>query len=317
MINRYIKRVCVGGSLLFCMGILSPGCQQKQVNTISDTPLKGSIEISVDETFKPVIDEQIKMYESSFPNTHIIADYKPEAECLKDLLRDSATRLVIVTRGLTTQEKRFFDDSLHFIPHFDRLAEDAIAIVVNQSSTDTTFTTEQLRDLLSGKAGREHPVVFDGLTSTSTVRFAMDSILKGAAFDTGVVKAVKSSREVLDYVASDPKAIGMVGISWIGNPEAKEQVEMLNKIKLASLKCDTCAGSIFVKPSQVSILMKWYPLVRGLYYILKENYTGLGSGFVNFMQFERGQLIFKRAYLGSKMGFGIRAVKVNEKLKSD
>ena len=63
---------------------------------------------------------------------------------------------------------------------------------------------------------------------------------------------------------------------------------------------------------QASILTRRYPLVRGLYYILKENYSGLGRGFVNFLEQERGQLIFKRAYLGSRMDFEKRKVKMND-----
>jgi phosphate transport system substrate-binding protein len=119
----------------------------------------------------------------------------------------------------------------------------------------------------------------------------------------------------LDYVASDVNAVGFVGISWIGNPEDTAQLNMLKKVKMAYVKCEICTDSPYVKPSQLGILTKRYPLVRGLYYILKENYSGLGSGFVDFMQYERGQLIFKRAYLGSsKMGFAIRSVKINEKL---
>jgi phosphate transport system substrate-binding protein len=46
----------------------------------------------------------------------------------------------------------------------------------------------------------------------------------------------------------------------------------------------------------------------------KENYTGLGTGFVNFMKNERGQLIFKRAYLGPLMDLDVRNVKINQKL---
>ena len=68
-------------------------------------------------------------------------------------------------------------------------------------------------------------MIFDGLNATSTIRFAMDSILKGKKFDTGVVKAVKNSQEVLDYVAANENAIGLVGISWIGNPEDTAQVK--------------------------------------------------------------------------------------------
>jgi len=51
-----------------------------------------------------------------------------------------------------------------------------------------------------------------------------------------------------------------------------------------------------------------------LYYVIKENYFGLGSGFANFMKYERGQLIFRRSYLGPVMDFDIRRVKINQKL---
>jgi phosphate transport system substrate-binding protein len=166
--------------------------------------------------------------------------------------------------------------------------------------------------------GYTQQVIFDGLSATSTVRFAIDSILKGKQFDTGAVRAVKSSREVLDYVAENENAVGIVGNSWIGNPEDTAQLAMLKKVKIAFVKCETCSDTPYVKPSQFSIMSKRYPLVRGLYYVLKENYNGLGSGFVNFMKYERGQLIFRRAYLWPGIiDFNIRTVKLNEKLEKD
>jgi hypothetical protein len=39
----------------------------------------------------------------------------------------------------------------------------------------------------------------------------------------------------------------------------------------------------------------------------------LGSGFVAFLKYERGQLIFRRAYLGSIMNFNVRNVNLNQK----
>jgi phosphate transport system substrate-binding protein len=315
MYIKIIKRVYNISGVVLLMALITTGCGQKKQLVFEDSPLNGTINISADESFKPVIDEQVKMYEGSFANTKINVHYKPEAECLKDLLSDSATRMVIVTRGLNAKEERYFDDSLHYIPRWDKVATDAIAVVVNINSSDTIFTMERLQEQLSGKLGKKQPIVFDGLSATSTVRFAIDSILKGKIFDTAVVKAVKNSREVLNYVSSDVNAVGLVGITWIGNPEDTAQLNMLKKVKIAYVKCALCADSPYVKPNQLSILTKRYPLVRGLYYILKENYSGLGAGFVDFMQYERGQLIFKRAYLGSsKMGFAIRNVNINEKL---
>ena len=314
--NRKGEIFSIGFLIIVCFSLIS--CKTKIINPVTDTLTSGTIHISVDESFRPVIDEQVKVFESSYPDAKIIVHYKPEADCLKDIIRDSLTRMVIVTRGLNRKEEKYFKDSLNYHPRWDELATDAIAIVVNSRSTDTIFTIERLQQQLAGLMGKKEQIIFDGLNATSTVRFAIDSILKGKRFDTGVVRAVKNSKEVLDYVAANENAIGLVGISWIGNPEDTAQVNMLKKVKMAYVKCDSCGDTPYVKPTQLSIMTRRYPLVRGLFYILKENYSGLGSGFLNFLQYERGQLIFRRAYLGSsKMGFAIRNVKINEKLEKE
>jgi phosphate transport system substrate-binding protein len=70
---------------------------------------------------------------------------------------------------------------------------------------------------------------------------------------------------------------------------------------------------VYVKPYQANIALKKYPLIRGVHYILKENYAGLGKGFVNFMTHEKGQLIFYRAYLvPDRMSLEVRRVNVDE-----
>ena len=291
------------------------GCDgEKEKDKSTDSPTQGTIQISVDESFKPVIEEQIRVYETSFPGTHIIASYKTEADCLKDFFRDTLTRMVIATRGLTLNEEKFMIKSIGYNPGWNDIASDAITIIVNAKSNDTLFTIERLKHQLMGKINRDQTIVFDGLNATSTVRFVSDSILRGEKFDTSVVKATKNTKEVIDYVATHQNAVGLVGISWIGNPEDTMQVSLLKNVKISYVQCDKCLDSPYVKPMQESILSKRYPLVRGLYYIIKENYFGLGSAFVNFMKYERGQLIFRRAYLGPVMDFDIRNVRINEKL---
>jgi phosphate transport system substrate-binding protein len=295
------------------VAMLFASCKEdKKVVHPEDTPTKGTIEISVDESFRPVMEEQIAMYETSFPGTKIIAHYKSEVDCFRDFFRDSLNRMVIVTRGLTPKEEKFMTDTLGYNPGWNEIASDAIAVVVNKNSNDTLFSLERLQQQLTGKIHREEVMVFDGLNRTSTVRFVEDSILKGKTFDTSVVRAVKTSDEVLEYVAANSNAVGFVGINRIGNPEDPKQVEMLRKVKLAYVKCDVCVNTPYVFPSQESILNRRYPLVRGLYYIIKENYTGLGSGLVAFLKYERGQLIFRRAYLGPIMEFTVRDVRLNE-----
>ena len=86
---------------------------------------------------------------------------------------------------------------------------------------------------------------------------------------------------------------------------------MLTKVKIAAVKCSFCPNETYVKPIQLNIQNNSYPLVRGLYYIAKENYSGLASGFSSFLKNERGQLIFRRAYLAPVMDFDVRNVKIN------
>src|SRR3954468_15855076 len=83
-------------------GIFIAGCENKKsLHAVNDSPKNGTINISVDESFKPVISEQIKVYESSYPGTKINASYKSEADCFRDLQKDS-TRMIFVARGLTS-----------------------------------------------------------------------------------------------------------------------------------------------------------------------------------------------------------------------
>ena len=153
------------------------------INPNLDTETSGTINISVDETFKPVIDSEIKVFEALNPKATVIAHYKPEADCLRDLVKDTSTRMIIVTRGLTDEEELFFKDSIKFIPSFDKVANDAVAVVVNKNSPDSFITMNKIRDLLSEGSSDKEKVIFDGSNATSTVRFAVDSILRGKPLD--------------------------------------------------------------------------------------------------------------------------------------
>ena len=299
---------------IYCLAallFLASGCSGGHKRTDIDTTTSGTIHISVDESFKPVIDSQIQVFEALYPGAKIIAHYKPEAECFKDLIKDSI-RMIIVTRGLTEQEEKFYKDTLSYSPSWDKVANDAIALVINNNATDSTFSMEKVRGILNGTTGDKEIAVFDGLSATSTVRYAVDSILKGKPFDSKKVFAAKSSPEVINAVAENPLYVGFIGVSWVGNKDDTSQLSFLRKVKIASLECTNCEERTFVKPYQANIMLRRYPLVRGLYYVLKENYDGLGGGFANFMTYERGQLIFYHAYLGpAKMNLNIRSATTN------
>lgn len=97
----------------FCF-ITLISCKQNQSGEPDDTPTSGKINITVDETFRPIIDTEISAFKNIYKYTTINVSYKSEGNAFKDLLNDSA-RIIIVTRELAPQEKSILR-ILNFIP---------------------------------------------------------------------------------------------------------------------------------------------------------------------------------------------------------
>ena len=285
--------LCFSQWILILMCLTSCGAGSNN-DEFQDTYFRGTIHISCDETFKPVIDEHVRVYEADFPDVRIIVHYKPEAECLKDFLVDSI-RMVILTRGFSPGEQKLMNDSLKVGPEKLVIAHDLIAVIVHPQATDSFFTMREIRDLLTGKSKENLIPVFDGTKATSTVRFMLDSVLEGESLGKTVV-AAQSSEGVIDYVSRTPNAVGFVGFSWIGNEDDTAQTSYRKKVKTAWLESVDSANA-YIKPSQYFIYNKSYPMVRDLVYVLKERHTGLAHGFAHFFESMRGQLIFRRAYI--------------------
>jgi phosphate transport system substrate-binding protein len=279
---------------LLILYLLGPGCKAKVAEQVSDRFDSGVIHISCDESFKPVIDAQVKVYEAAYPKTRIIVHYKAEAACLRDFAVDSI-KMIIATRGFTKSEEAFIGDSLKVNPSQATVAYDAIAVVVHPSAEDTMFSMKEIKALVTGKTKKNLIPVFDGVSATSTVRFMLDSVLKGESLGPNVV-AARSSEGVIDYIAATPNAVGFIGINWVASPEDSTQRRFLKKIKIARLESTDVVNG-YVLPAQIFIYTRGYPMIRSLIYTLKEKHNGLAHGFANFLTLDRGQLIFRRAYI--------------------
>jgi phosphate transport system substrate-binding protein len=296
--------------LLSCLILNSCKSYKAQEDELPDTRTRGRINVSADESFKPVIDAQVQVFESNFPGTKINVTYKPEAECLKDLLNDSV-RIVIATRGYNENEERLLSDSLKIGPEKMVVARDAIAVIVHPQAPDSLFTMTEIKAILTGKFSKKLIPVFDGVQATSTVRFIVDSVLRSDSLSPQTV-AARTSEGVIDYVANHPEAIGFIGVSWVGNQDDEQQISFLKKVKIARLESRDLYDK-YILPVQANIYLNRYPMVRDLVYMLRERHKGLGHGFADFMSGEIGQLIFKRAYLmPAQRRFLIRPIRLKE-----
>ncbi len=272
-----------------------------------DTLSKGVIDISVDESYQPIIDEVLKVFDSSYPDAKINIHYKPEAECFKDYF-DNKARIILVTRQLTKAEKDLCDQKKIW-PSSMSVARDGIAVIVNKESTDSIMDMNALKGILTGIYKKKYTVVFDNQAS-GMLRYVTDTLLKGAKFGSNVY-AAKGNNDVIDYVSKNPEAIGFVGMSYVyANEDTSAAGTFINNVKVVAMQNDT--DRQFYKPYQAYVALKSYPLSRNLYYINSESYHGLGTGFANFLVSQHGQLIFLHAHLFPlQSSLVIREAKVN------
>ena len=288
------------------LALLSACGDDASVPKVTDTLTSGSINISVDETYKPIMDEELKVFMSTYPEAKITINYKPESEAIKDYLTGK-TKLVIVSRELTEEEKKYCLENKN-VPSSLVLAKDAVAVVLHKKAKDTTFSKVQLRGILAGQNQQKYTVVFDNAGS-STLRFIKDSIMKGEPLSKNLY-AAKGNQEVIQYVLKNPEAIGFVGLSYISDTMDSTAERFSTDVRIAGILNDSTQQ--FYQPYQADIALKLYPLVRKMNYIKNETYPGLATGFSNFLASDVGQLIMGKARLvPMRMSIVIREAAIN------
>lgn len=286
------------GIALMAFGIGAVSCgnnKSTEKDTPEETTTRGNINISVDESFMPVIAQELNVFDSSYPEGHIKVTYRTEKQCFEDLYKDSA-RLIVVSRDLTAEEKKVYEHNKVKVKSL-AIAMDAIAVIVNPASADSFMTLGQLKQVLVGKFARNYTIVFDNAQS-GTVRYILDSLIPGQQLSSKTY-AVKNNDSLIEYIAKNENAIGFIGVSQVYDPEStKPEGEFKGGIKVVSMKDENdTTVTDFYQPYQAWIALKKYPLRRTMYFITRDSWNGLGAGFANFLSNEAGQLIFKKARL--------------------
>lgn len=309
---------CLYWILFLCVGLGScSGSADKKYN--DDTATSGSITITADESLQPIVEAEIEVFQSIYPEAHIRVIYTNEYDAIDLMCKDSA-RLAIVTRGLLPEERAAFERD-QITPRFSPFAYDAIAILLNRKINDTLFTSQQVAGILSGEiktwkdlnpASAADPirVIFDSPKSGIT-RYCKDSLLKEKSLGKQSF-AVDGNRKVIDEVEQDPNTIGLIGITWISDQDDSLSRGFINRIRVASLVVAQPAEAATMKPFQAYIALKQYPLWREVQIISREARVGLGTGFASFIASDKGQrIVLKSGLVPAKAP--VRILQINNK----
>jgi len=162
------------------------------------------------------------------------------------------------------------------------IGKDGIVIAVNTANSVSDLTTDQVKDIFSGKitnwkevGGSDAKINVITREDGSGTRKAFEEIVMGK--DTKIIKeaVVQSSTEaVAQAVKGDPNAIGY--------------------ISLASLSSDVKALKINgVAPSEQTVADGSYKIQRPFLFLTKGEPTGAVKGFIDFCLSPEGQNIVK------------------------
>lgn len=300
------------------------------------TPVKrgeyvtGSATIFCDDGFRTILEEEIEVFEYTYPQSSIIPIFVSEQEAMDTLLAD-ATQAIIVTQELTKEEIQFMRSKYKRVVRQQPIAVDAVALITNKDNPVDALSMDQIKAILNGEikkwsqlAGSDTTdikIVFDNAGS-STVSYLRSEFLPAGKTISELANAFaqKNNAQVFDIVKTDPNALGVISVSWLGEDlKVARNVPMDQRMEIYQNENDTIKTNLTTEvkilkvsnpteendfspvsyaPYQQYIFTGEYPLVRKIYMIsTASNSTVLHSFYVYVTGFVGQKIISKTGIL--------------------
>lgn len=262
----------------------------KSNKTTQETILKGNATILVDATLMPVMEDQIEIFENRY-EAKIKMIVKSEVEVVQTLVKDTSS-IAVLSRKLNPDELKIFSNR-KIIPKITPIALDAVALIINRNSKDTIVKIDDVINFMNGKnTPNIKGLVFDNPNS-STVRY-MNNLAGITSIPQKGVFSFGTNNEVIKFVNDNEGMIGVVGLNWLTQPRPEMQ-KYIDGITIMSVKGKNQTD--YFTPDQNNIAEGKYALVRDVYIVNCQGFSGLGMGFASFVAGDIGQRIILKSGL--------------------
>lgn len=311
-------------SLLVMAGVAS--CTVSCTKVKRGEYAKGSATIFCDDGFRNILNEEINVFEFSYPESSIIPFYVSEQDAIDTMMADG-TQAIIVTQELTKDQKDYIKSKFKRVVKTHCIAVDAVALITNKGNKVTQLSVDEIGDILNGKITKwsqlfgndttSIKIVFDNPAS-STVSYMRDKFMKDGKkiSDNPNAFAQKDNAQVFDVVKKDPDALGIISVSWLGDDLSfADEVPVNERYKGYENRNDTVATNLTTevnvikvsnpteandydptgyKPYQVYINSGEYPLFRKVYMISTASNSTVLHSFYTFVTGFVGQKIISK-----------------------
>ena len=320
--NKNSFYITIVGLLIAASAVLSCSNKKGDRGGRTDTPTSGTITFYADESFSPIIEEERKQFEYTYPKAHLKAVYTDQNTGMNQLMA-LKTCLLITSRDLTKGERAMIMTKQNKAVSFP-IGYDGVALIVNRNNSDTLITEAAARKIFSGKVTKwnqiyknsslgDIQVVFDNRAS-ATLFWVEDSLLGGKHITQKNIVAAKSSRGVIDYVKKTPNAIGVVGSNWVCDTRDTTNLTFLKEVTVMSVTTeDEATPNNTFKPYQYYLLNGNYPFSRTIYCLVVDPIRALPWSFANYISGPIGQLIIlKSGILPYRGDIQVREVNIKQ-----
>lgn len=248
-----------------------------------DNPNKGEITVETDESFKSVIEALAERYMALNPLTKINVVIKKEDLCFLDLL-NKKTRVVVMSRELSNQEKAAFDTKVELPWQPAKFAADAVLFVVPKNSPVESVSMDEIYKELTSDSKN---LIFDG-TNSSNLNFVAQKFNKKPA--DLKFSIINGNENVVSQLKNYPGKIGVISYNTISRPFGEEAQRLRTELKILKVIKN---GKVY-EPSLDNLKTMNYPFTRVLYLLTNETYYGLGNGFIRFSCQQLGQIVVEK-----------------------
>lgn len=279
-------------------------CTGGTKSDLNETPTRGNIRISVDESFQPLIDTEVFTFTHLYTNAKIKPEFKPEYDVINDFMDDSV-KVIVTSKKLSDYQIQYLRDT-QIIARTSTYAYDALALITNKENKDTLLRYNTVKNIFLGKIRTWKEI--DTKSKLGDIRIIFDNNKSGniryfrELFEikdslSGNFFAVNNNPDVIDFVSRNPDALGIISVNWISDKDDSLSMSFIDKINVVAVSQLYVNDGSYYRPHQGSIYDKSYPFVREIYLISRETFAGLGSGFINWACGEQGQRIVLKSGL--------------------
>lgn len=259
-------------------------CQKKAPKTIS---LVGS------ETVKPLAEAVKAKYLNSTEANCIINISGGGSGNGINALINGETDIAMSSRPIKVEEMELLKTRAGALKECI-LALDDIIIIVHPQNPIGTITVEQLRKIYTDSLTNWKEINGNNSTiqyvsrkqGSGSLQYFKENVLKGANMGSKAV-VLEGMKEIIDYVSTNPNAIGFIGSGH-------------HSKSIKTLEVSKDGGKNYYAPTERNVRSMYYPFVLPLYfYYMDENEKALSEvdKFVNYAQSKSGR------YVITDMGF--------------